>query len=139
MSVPTGKTGLSCRSKRLRWQSVRDIDPDVPIGCLFWDSIETGLAITREYDCEAIHPPYNMIQGTPFFEDEYYLSGPFAEIDLVETAHEEGRDLQHQIRQTSATARTDRVGPPEPTPRTYRLISDAAEQWERVPLPRSRP
>ncbi|ELY23689.1 glycerophosphoryl diester phosphodiesterase [Halogeometricum borinquense DSM 11551] len=72
---------------------VRDIDPDVPIGCLFWDSIETGLAITREYDCEAIHPPYNMIQGTPFFEDEYYLSGPFADVDLVEVAHEEGRTV----------------------------------------------
>jgi glycerophosphoryl diester phosphodiesterase len=70
---------------------VRDVDPDVPIAFLFWDSIETGLEITREYDCEAIHPPYNMIQGTPFFGDEYYLSGPFADVDLVDVAHEEGR------------------------------------------------
>ncbi|ELZ26271.1 glycerophosphoryl diester phosphodiesterase [Halogeometricum pallidum JCM 14848] len=70
---------------------VRDIDPDVPVAYLFWDSIETGLEITREYDCEAIHPPYNMVKGTPFFGDEYYLSGPFADVDLVKVAHEEGR------------------------------------------------
>lgn len=71
--------------------TVRDAAPDLPIAFLFWDSIEEGLKITREYDAEALHPPYNMIQGTPFFGDEYYTSGPYADIDLVEVAHEEGR------------------------------------------------
>lgn len=71
----------------------RDIDPDVPIAFLFWDSIETGLEITREYDCEALHPPYNMIQGAPFFGDDYYTSGPFVDVDLVSVAHDEGRTV----------------------------------------------
>jgi glycerophosphoryl diester phosphodiesterase len=71
--------------------TVREAAPDVPIAFLFWDDIETGLDITRTYDCEALHPPYNLVKGTPFFEDEYYTSGPYADIDLVEVAHEEGR------------------------------------------------
>lgn len=72
---------------------VRELDSSIPIAFLFWDSIEEGLEITRRHDCEAIHPPWNLIQGTPFFGDEYYLSGPFADIDLVSVAHEEGRDV----------------------------------------------
>lgn len=73
--------------------ATREVDDSVPIAYLFWDSIEDGLAITREYDAEAIHPPWNMIQDTPFFGDEYYLSGPFADVDLVDVAHEEGREV----------------------------------------------
>lgn len=61
---------------------------------LCWDSIEDGLAIAREYDAEAIHPPYNMIAGTPFYRDEYYTEGSdWADIDLLATAHDEGRDV----------------------------------------------
>ncbi|MFC6825942.1 glycerophosphodiester phosphodiesterase [Halopelagius fulvigenes] len=72
--------------------TVRDVDSDVPIAFLFWDSIEEGLKITREYDCEAVHPPYNMIKGAPFFNDKYYLEGgSFEDIDLVQKAHDEGR------------------------------------------------
>ena len=71
--------------------ATRDLDPSIPLGTLFWDSVETGLEITRKYDAEAVHPPYNMVRGTPFFGDEYYVSGPFADADLVSVAHEEGR------------------------------------------------
>jgi glycerophosphoryl diester phosphodiesterase len=71
--------------------TVRDFDPSIPVAFLFWDSIEEGLTVTRRYDCEALHPPYNMIQDTPFFEDEYYTKGPFADIDLVALAHDENR------------------------------------------------
>lgn len=71
--------------------TVRDIEPSLPIAFLFWDSIEEGLTITRKYDCEAVHPPWNMIQDTPFFGDEYNTSGPFADIDLVDAAHDENR------------------------------------------------
>ncbi|UPM41672.1 glycerophosphodiester phosphodiesterase [Halocatena salina] len=71
--------------------TVREIEPSLPVAFLFWDSISDGLDVTRRYDCEAIHPPRNMIQNTPFFEDEYYTSGPFADIDLVEVAHAEDR------------------------------------------------
>ena len=71
--------------------TVRAFDPSIPVAFLFWDSIEEGLTVTRRYDCEAVHPPYNMIQDTPFFEDEYYTKGPFADVDLVAIAHDENR------------------------------------------------
>lgn len=71
--------------------TTRAVSPETPVAFLFWDSIEEGLAITRKYDCEALHPPRNMIQGAPYFGDDYYLSGPFADVDLVSVAHEEGR------------------------------------------------
>jgi glycerophosphoryl diester phosphodiesterase len=71
----------------------REVAPSIPLATLFWSDIEDGLAITREYDCEAIHPPYNTIAGTPFYEDDYYFGGPFPDIDLVAVAHEEGRDV----------------------------------------------
>ncbi|WP_049893416.1 glycerophosphodiester phosphodiesterase [Halogranum rubrum] len=71
--------------------TVREAAPEIPVAFLFWDDIEAGLDITRTYDCEALHPPYNLVKGTPFFGDEYYTSGPYADIDLVEVAHEEGR------------------------------------------------
>lgn len=74
--------------------TTRETDPSIPIAFLFWDDIEAGLDITREYDAEALHPPYNLIQGTPFFEDDYAGGeGPYADIDLVEVAHEEGREV----------------------------------------------
>lgn len=72
----------------------REYDSSIPVAYLFWDSIERGLEITREYDCEAIHPPYDMIQGTPFFNDGVYIDQPnYADIDLVEVAHEENRNV----------------------------------------------
>lgn len=67
---------------------------DYRIAPLLWDSIDKGIEIAREYDAEAIHPPYNMIKGTPFFKDQYFLSGEsFEDTDLVAVAHEEGRDV----------------------------------------------
>ncbi|MFC4438587.1 MULTISPECIES: glycerophosphodiester phosphodiesterase [Natrialbaceae] len=74
--------------------TTRETDPSIPIAFLFWDDIEAGLEITREYDAEALHPPYNLVQGSPFFEDDYAGGeGPYADIDLVEVAHEEGREV----------------------------------------------
>lgn len=74
--------------------TTREYDSSIPIGFLFWDSIEVGLEITDEYDCEALHPPYNMVAGTPFFNDAYLIDDPgFADVDLVERAHDEGRDV----------------------------------------------
>jgi len=72
--------------------TVREVDADVPVAPLLWDSVEDGLAIAREYDAEAIHPPYNMVQGTPFYADEYYTEGSeWSDTDLLAVAHEEGR------------------------------------------------
>ncbi|WP_134671531.1 glycerophosphodiester phosphodiesterase [Halorussus marinus] len=74
--------------------AVREVDDGVPIAFLFWDSIEEGLAITEEYDCEALHPPRNMIRGTDFFGNEYYDGQEpetFADVDLIAEAHDAGR------------------------------------------------
>jgi glycerophosphoryl diester phosphodiesterase len=72
----------------------RDVAPDVPVAFLFWDSIQEGLNITEKYDCEALHPPYNMVKGSPFFNDAYYLEDPgFEDVDIVAWAHERGREV----------------------------------------------
>jgi glycerophosphoryl diester phosphodiesterase len=72
----------------------REIAPEVPIGVLPWDSIEFGVDVAREYDCEAIHPPYDMIQGVPFFNDGVYIDDPdYGDVDLLDIAHEEGREV----------------------------------------------
>ncbi|WP_342764541.1 glycerophosphodiester phosphodiesterase [Haladaptatus sp. R4] len=74
--------------------TVREVNPDMPVGYLLWDDIERALDIVREYDCEAVNPPYNMVKGSPFFDDPYYLDDPnFADIDLVQAAHDEGREV----------------------------------------------
>lgn len=74
--------------------TTREYDSSIPIAFLFWDSIEVGLEITEAYDCEALHPPYNMVKGSPFFNDAYYIDDPeFADIDLVAKAHEMGRQV----------------------------------------------
>lgn len=74
--------------------TTREFDKHIPIAFLFWDSIETGLKITQEYDCEALHPPYDMITGTPFFNSGAYIDDPdYSNIDLVERAHNQDREV----------------------------------------------
>ncbi|MFB6224488.1 MAG: glycerophosphodiester phosphodiesterase [Haloarcula sp.] len=72
--------------------TVRDFDDSVPIAFLFWDNIEEGLEVTRRYDCEAMNVPWNMVQGTPFFNDDY-IESELSDIDLVEIADDEDREL----------------------------------------------
>jgi glycerophosphoryl diester phosphodiesterase len=70
----------------------REYDDSIPVAYLLYDSIERGLEIAREYDCEAIHPPYDMIRGTPLFNTGAYIDDPgYEDIDLVEVAHQEDR------------------------------------------------
>ena len=73
--------------------AVRDIAPDLALAYLFWNSIEDGLDITRRYDCEAVHPALDMVTGTTLFNSGYTPAGPFTEFDVVERAHEEGREV----------------------------------------------
>ncbi|WP_336329013.1 MULTISPECIES: glycerophosphodiester phosphodiesterase [unclassified Haloarcula] len=73
--------------------TVRDYDDSIPIACLFWDDIEEGLEVTRRYDCDAMHVPRNMVQRTPFFNDDGYIESDLSDIDLVEVAADEDRDL----------------------------------------------
>lgn len=46
--------------------AVRDLAPDIPVGTLVGGSIEDSLAVAERYDCEAIHPSVNVIEGTSF-------------------------------------------------------------------------
>lgn len=80
--------------------TVREIEPSLPVAFLFWDSIPDGLEVTRRYNCEAVHPPTNMIQNTPFFGDDHPSGGSFADIDLVEAAHAEDRAVNVYTVQT---------------------------------------
>lgn len=74
--------------------AMHDAAPEIPLAPLFWDSIEDGLTIADRYDCEALHPPVNMIAGTPYFERPRHLTEPsFANVDLVSAAEERGCDL----------------------------------------------
>lgn len=73
--------------------TVRELS-EYSVAPLLWDSIEDGLDIARTYDADAIHPPYNMIRGTPFYGDPYYTEGSdWADVDLLEVAHDEGREV----------------------------------------------
>ncbi|EMA33678.1 glycerophosphodiester phosphodiesterase [Haloarcula japonica] len=73
--------------------TVREYDDSVPIAFLFWDSIEAGLEVTRRYDCDAMHVPRNMVQGTSFFNDGESIESDLRDIDLVDIADDEDRDL----------------------------------------------
>lgn len=66
---------------------VRDRAPDVPIAFLFSESIDTGLEVTETYDCEALHPAFELIGGTPF------SSGEESDTDIVQWAHERGKGV----------------------------------------------
>ncbi|QCS42153.1 glycerophosphodiester phosphodiesterase [Natrinema versiforme] len=67
---------------------------DYPVAPLCWSSVADGVEIARRYEAEAIHPPYHMIRGTPFYADQRYEEGAgWSETDLLTVAHEEGRDV----------------------------------------------
>ncbi|WP_254521453.1 glycerophosphodiester phosphodiesterase [Natrinema caseinilyticum] len=67
---------------------------DYPAAPLIWDDLEAGLSIARRYDCEAIHPPRNAIEGTELAGTDYAgVSGSGLERDVLETAHAEGRTV----------------------------------------------
>jgi glycerophosphoryl diester phosphodiesterase len=56
---------------------------------VLWRSAADGLAIAREHDAEAVHPPTDLIAGTPFYRGSSDIGGG----SLVEIAHAEGRDV----------------------------------------------
>ena len=56
---------------------------------VLWRSAADGLAIAREHGAEAVHPPTDLIAGTPFYRGSSDIGGG----SLVEIAHAEGRDV----------------------------------------------
>jgi len=72
--------------------ATRELAPSVPIASVFHDSVETGLELGRRYDVEAIHPPWNMVTDISPPTDGP-VPGSFDDVDLVEVAHDEGREV----------------------------------------------
>ncbi|NGM68328.1 glycerophosphodiester phosphodiesterase [Natronolimnobius sp. AArcel1] len=72
--------------------AARACTPRYGAAVLIWDDLEAGLELARRYDCEAIHPPRNVIAGTALV-DTAYAGFPAGEpdIDILEAAHEAGR------------------------------------------------
>ncbi|ELY92474.1 glycerophosphoryl diester phosphodiesterase [Natrialba hulunbeirensis JCM 10989] len=72
--------------------AAREVGPEYDTAVLVWDALESGIELARRYDCEAIHPPRNAIAGIPLAGTEYAgLGSAEPAVDIVETAHEEGR------------------------------------------------
>ena len=71
--------------------AVRAVDSHVPVAFVLRDSIREGMEVARRYDCEAVHPPMEMIAGTELFDANAY--GSDAGVDIVKLAHEEGREV----------------------------------------------
>ena len=73
--------------------ATRELAPTVPIASVFYDSIETGLTLSRRYDVSAIHPPWSMLTEPTTSTATVPVSGPFAETDLIAVAEREGWDV----------------------------------------------
>lgn len=71
--------------------AVRELS-SLPVAPLMSESIADGLAIAREHDAAAIHPPIDAVRGTPFFDAERFGESPEnGAPDLLAAAHDEGR------------------------------------------------
>jgi glycerophosphoryl diester phosphodiesterase len=75
--------------------AVRAVSSSSPVAPLVSESIVDGLAIAREHDAVAVHPPIDAIRGTPFFDAERFGApdgDPAATggIDVLAAAREAG-------------------------------------------------
>jgi glycerophosphoryl diester phosphodiesterase len=84
--------------------ATRAVDRTVPLAALFHRSIEDGLTVADRHDCAAVHPPLDMIYGTPLF-DERHVSGPSDAVDVVARAHDAGRAVNVWTVRTAEQAR----------------------------------
>lgn len=62
---------------------------DEPVAAIGWESVDDVLAVAREHDAAAVHPPVSMIRRTPFFDAERFDD----DVDLLAAAHDVGRDV----------------------------------------------
>ncbi|MDZ5810580.1 glycerophosphodiester phosphodiesterase [Halorubrum sp. AD140] len=71
--------------------AVRELS-SLPVAPLVSESVADGLAIAREHDAAAIHPPIDAVRGTPFFDAERFGgSWDGDSSDPLGVAHAEGR------------------------------------------------
>ena len=73
--------------------ATRDLAPTVSLASVFYDSIETGLTLSRRYDVSAIHPPWSMLTELGGSAADVPVAGPFAETDLIAVAASESWDV----------------------------------------------
>lgn len=73
--------------------ATRSVDSSVPVAAVLYDSIETGLTLSRRYDVAAIHPPWSMLTVPTEPTADVPVSGSFDETDLIEVAATEGWDV----------------------------------------------
>lgn len=73
--------------------ATNEADSEVDTAFLFWNSIEEGLEVVNKYECEALHPPVDMVSRSSYFNQEVYTQGGFEDIDIVEWAHSRGKNV----------------------------------------------
>ena len=66
--------------------AVRDVS-SYPVAPICWRSVTDGLAIAERHDAAAIHPPIELVEGTPFTDESVATTEP----GLLEQAHAAGR------------------------------------------------
>lgn len=72
--------------------AARDLAPSIPIGVLAWDGLDGPLTLADRYDAEAVHPPWNLVAGTPFVGDAGHLAEDVTvTTNVVAEAHDAGR------------------------------------------------
>ncbi|WP_122088815.1 glycerophosphodiester phosphodiesterase [Halalkalicoccus subterraneus] len=59
------------------------VDGRLPTAYLFEHDVETALAVAQRHGCRAIHPPADLIEGTPFARGSTELLDPTSECGLA--------------------------------------------------------
>lgn len=73
--------------------SVRDLGPDLPIGVLF-HRLPEGLTLADRYEAHALHPPIELVPGTPYFDPcQGEGSSQTEDLDLLAAAADRGLAL----------------------------------------------
>lgn len=65
-----------------------------PVAPIVAASVGDGVEIARTYDAAAIHPSYDLVRGTPFYDPPEAAAGEDgAEVDLLGAARDQGLDV----------------------------------------------
>lgn len=72
--------------------SVREFAPELAAAPILLHSVVDGLTVAERYGCEAVHPPVEMIPGTPFYEEPRggRRDPSYGDVDLLAEAEDLG-------------------------------------------------
>jgi glycerophosphoryl diester phosphodiesterase len=85
--------------------ATRETAPAVPTAALCAGDVETGLAVAREHDCAALHPPVDALLDGALGGDET-ATGADRRPEVLRVAHGEGRAVNAYTVRTWETARS---------------------------------